>query len=196
MNAHQHELFAAPAPLPEGFRYAEGFLSVAEEAELVRAIASMPLVEARYRAWTARRRVASYGGQYDFDRHRLLPAAPIPPVLFALRAAAADFAGMDGAALTNALVAEYRPGTPLGWHRDVPDFEVIVGVSLAGAARMKLRRYPHVVGERRGVLSVELAPRSVYCIRGEARWHWQHALAPTPTLRYSITFRTPRPSGR
>jgi alkylated DNA repair dioxygenase AlkB len=196
MNAHQKELFAALAPLPEGFCYAEDFLSGAEEAELVRAIESLPLAEARYRAWTARRRVVSYGGQYDFDRHRLLPAAPIPPVLFGLRAAAADFAGVDGAALTHALVAEYRPGTPLGWHRDVPDFEVIVGVSLAGAARMKLRRYPHVVGARGGVLSVELAPRSVYCLRGEARWHWQHALAPTPALRYSITFRTPRPSGR
>jgi len=39
-------------------------------------------------------------------------------------------------------VTEYREGTALGWHRDVPDFEVVVGASLAGPARMRLRPYP------------------------------------------------------
>ena len=36
--------------------------------------------------------------------------------------------------LTHASIAEYRTGTELGWHRDVPDFEVVAGVSLAGVA--------------------------------------------------------------
>ena len=38
----------------------------------------------------------------------------------------------------------------------------------------------------------ELAPRSAYTIRGVARWGWQHSIAPTDTLRWSITFRTAR----
>jgi alkylated DNA repair dioxygenase AlkB len=33
------------------------------------------------------------------------------------------------------LIAEYRPGNPLGWHRDVPDFESIVGISLMAPRR-------------------------------------------------------------
>ena len=39
-------------------------------------------------------------------------------------------------------------------------------------------------------VSLELAPRSAYVLRAEARWGWQHSVAPTPALRYSITFRT------
>ena len=35
-------------------------------------------------------------------------------------------------------------------------------------------------------------PRSAYLLTGTARWGWQHSIAPTPALRYSITFRTRR----
>jgi alkylated DNA repair dioxygenase AlkB len=35
-------------------------------------------------------------------------------------------------------------------------------------------------------------PRSVYLLRGPARWSWQHGVAPTKQLRYSITLRTAR----
>ena len=33
----------------------------------------------------------------------------------------------------------YQPGSPLGWHRDVPEFDVVGGLSLHGRARMRLR---------------------------------------------------------
>jgi alkylated DNA repair dioxygenase AlkB len=75
----------------------------------------------------------------------------------------------------------------------VPDYEVIVGVSLLGTARMRLR--PFRPGERRrgkDVIALELEPRSAYVIRDSARWRWQHSIAPTTALRYSVTFRTPR----
>jgi hypothetical protein len=32
----------------------------------------------------------------------------------------------------------------------------------------------------------------VYVLRDEIRWRWQHSVAPTRELRYSITFRTRR----
>jgi alkylated DNA repair dioxygenase AlkB len=90
-------------------------------------------------------------------------------------------------------VSEYRPGTPLGWHRDVPDFEVIAGVSLGGIARMRLRPYrPGEKQRREDVVSLDLEPRSAYIIRDNARWGWQHSVSPTKELRYSITFRTAR----
>ena len=57
---------------------------------------------------------------------------PLPRFLLPLRERAAAWAGIAPERFANALVAEYRPGTPLGWHRDVPDYEAGVGVSLAG----------------------------------------------------------------
>jgi hypothetical protein len=60
---------------------------------------------------------------------------------------------------------------------------------------MRLRRYPHVAGGGRRALKLELAPRSLYSLSDEARWGWQHAISPTPGLRYSITFRTLRIAG-
>ena len=97
---------------------------------------------------------------------------------------------MEETAFTHALVTEYRPGTELGWHRDIGEFGIVAGVSLGGACRMRFRRYPPGKGAK--VFSLELAPRSLYVLRDEIRWRWQHSVARTKELRYSITFRTPR----
>jgi alkylated DNA repair dioxygenase AlkB len=150
---------------------------------------SLPFKEAQYREWQARRRIVSYGGRYDFTHRALGPAPAIPEFLNPLRARIADWAGVSPTALQHATVAEYRPGTQLGWHRDVPDFEQVMGVSLGGRARMRLRPYPPKRGARAARV-VELAPRSAYAFRGPARWDWQHAISPTKELRYSITLRT------
>ena len=182
----------APAgrPLPPGWDYRTEFIDAGEEAELLALIATLPLHEARYKGYTARRRVAHFGTAYDYDDNRLLPGPPVPRELEPLRAKAAAWVGEAPEALSSALVAEYQPGVPLGWHRDVLDFETVVGISLAGTARMRFRRYPPVQPKKADVLSLELAPRSAYVLRAEARWGWQHSVAPTPALRYSITFRT------
>lgn len=191
----QPDLFGAPAPaLPEGMRYEEDFLSPADEAALIGYIARLPLAPMQYQQYEALRRVVSYGGKYDFSRQRLETSAPIPAWLDPLRERAAAWAGVDPSHFTQALVAEYRPGTPLGWHRDVPDFEDIVGVSLGNEAVMRFRPYPHEKGRRDGVIKVAVAPRSIYLLRGKARWGWQHSVAPTKALRYSVTFRTSRNS--
>lgn len=189
----QQTLFELPAPpLPDGLAYREDFIGPAEERSLLDTIAELPLQEAHYKGYTARRRVVSYGSQYDFDDNTLRPADEIAPFLAPLRKRAAEWVGIAPEDFTNALVAEYRPGTPLGWHRDVPDYGLVVGVSLAGHARLRLRPYPPVAPKRADILTLELAPRSAYLLRGVARWGWQHSIAPTRELRYSITFRTPR----
>jgi len=192
----QGDLFgAAPPPvpsLPVGLRYAEAFLSRDEEAALVARIERLPLAAMKYQQYTALRRVVSYGGQYDFSARQLEATEPTPGWLDALRERAGAWAGIDPARFTQALVAEYRPGTPLGWHRDVPEFEDIVGVSLANEAVMRLRPYPPDAPKKSDVVKLVLAPRSIYLLRGPARWQWQHSVAPTKTLRYSITLRTQR----
>ncbi|HEY0887421.1 MAG TPA: alpha-ketoglutarate-dependent dioxygenase AlkB [Ramlibacter sp.] len=189
----QSELFEPAAPdLPEGMRYEAEFLTPAEEESLVAVAQSLPLAEMNYKGYTARRRVASYGGSYDFDANRLREAQALPPSLEPLRDKVAAWAGVAPEAFTQALVAEYRPRTPLGWHRDVPDFEDVVGVSLLGEATMRLRPYPPRDPKKGAVLKLLLEPRSIYLLRGAARWGWQHSVAATTALRYSITFRTAR----
>jgi alkylated DNA repair dioxygenase AlkB len=131
-----------------------------------------------------------FGGRYDFSANRLHEAEPIAPFLHPLRERIANWAGQPAARFTHALIAEYAQGTQLGWHRDVANFELVVGVSLLSAARMRFRRYPPQPRARS--IAIELAPRSVYRLEGEARWEWQHSIPPTPALRYSITFRTLR----
>jgi alkylated DNA repair dioxygenase AlkB len=188
----QAALFDAAA-LPPGFAYAEAFLSEAEERSALEGIARLELQEARYKEFTARRRVASFGAGYDFDANELTPAPVMAPFLEPLRDKAARWAGVDPLEFNYALVAEYRPGTQLGWHRDVPQFEAILGISLGSACTMRLRRYPP--RPREPIFTLALAPRSVYALHGEARWGWQHAIAPTPDLRYSLTFRSRRRPG-
>jgi alkylated DNA repair dioxygenase AlkB len=181
---------AAPLALPPGMRYEAEFLTREEESALVATIAALPLAPMQYQQYTARRKVVSYGGQYDFSAQQLNAAEPLPAWLDALRARAGAWAGVAPEHFTQALIAAYEPGTPLGWHRDVPDFEDVVGVSLHDEAVMRFRPYPHVVGRKAEGFKLVLPPRSIYLLRGASRWEWQHSVSPTKALRYSITLRT------
>jgi alkylated DNA repair dioxygenase AlkB len=181
-----------PQNLPEGLAYEAEFLSRDEEQALIALIRTLPLNAAKYKDYLARRRVASFGGSYDFDANKLLPAQPLIEELHPLRARVARWAGIEAAALRHVLVAEYAPGTPLGWHRDVPDHEEVFGVSLGSTAVLRFRPYPPVAPKRADVVRLRAAPRSIYAMRGPARWGWQHSVAPVDELRWSITLRTER----
>lgn len=187
----QPDLFATSA-LPPGMQYRREFICAAEEAELIERIRELPLTEAKYHQYTARRRTVSFGASYDFSKQRATPAPELPQAFHWLRARAAEWAGLDVTELVQTLIAEYQIGTPLGWHRDVPDYEVIVGISLAGPTRLRMRPYPWSPERKREIIALELEPRSAYILRGVARWGWQHQVPPTKALRYSITFRSAR----
>jgi hypothetical protein len=136
--------------------------------------------------------VVEYGWEYDFGTRKASATEPIPEFLLAVRSRAAQFAGIKPEELAEAVVIEYPPGAPMGWHRDVPQFEMIIGISLASAARMRLKPFR---GKGRGeTQSVLLEPGSIYVMRGTARWEYQHSIAAVQQLRYSITFRTLRKS--
>jgi alkylated DNA repair dioxygenase AlkB len=184
----QGDLFAAP---PDGLVHRSDFLTPDDERALLAEIARLPFAEARYKAFTAKRRIVSFGAGYDFERNDLAAAPPLPPFLLALRERAAAFAGVPAERLSQSTVTEYRPGTTLGWHRDAPSFGTVVGISLAAPCRMRFRPYPPKPGRVAG-FELLLEPRSAYVLRGDARWGWQHHIPPTKALRYSITFRTLR----
>jgi alkylated DNA repair dioxygenase AlkB len=175
-----------------GFEYVADFLSDVERLQLLDAARALPLEQAQYRQFTAKRRVMHFGGRYDFSNSELLAARPIPDFLVPLRERVASATGLQPQVFTHAMVAEYAPGVQLGWHRDVPDFEVVAGVSLGSAARMQFRPYPPKEISRKQYFNAWLEPGSLYVLRGPARWEWQHRVPPVPGLRYSITFRTLR----
>ena len=184
----QQELFETPTVLPNGLVYVPDFLSEGEERDLLDGIAATDLREAQYKEYTAKRRVASFGAGYDFSEQELTPAPALAPFLLPLRSRVALWLQVPAEEFGYALIAEYRPGTQLGWHRDVPQFEMVAGVSLASPARMRFRPFPPIRKDR--ILALDLAARSAYVLRDDVRWKWQHSIAPTRELRYSITFRT------
>jgi alkylated DNA repair dioxygenase AlkB len=118
----------------------------------------------------------------------------IPEFLRSIRDRAAAVAGMPAEEIVQAMVTEYSVGTPIGWHRDSPQFGTIIGISLRSSSRLRLKPYlkPNVnpkYGEGK-IVSVLLEPRSIYVMRDEARWNFQHSIPAVKELRYSITLRS------
>jgi alkylated DNA repair dioxygenase AlkB len=194
IHSAQGALFDSAGLLPPGLAFEPAFIGVDEEQALIALAATLPLHEARYKEYTARRRVYAYGSRFDFDEYKLQPAAigELPPVLHALRERLAAWAGVAPDDFVHVMVAEYRQGTPLGWHRDAPDYELICGVSLGSPARLRFRPWPPRDPKRQDIVAISLAPRSAYSMRDAARWGWQHSVPPVPGLRYSVTMRTAR----
>ncbi|RZL11116.1 MAG: hypothetical protein EOP40_03885 [Rubrivivax sp.] len=180
------------ADVPEGLRYEPLFLDLDEERFLLDLIQGLPLTEAVYKGHLARRQVLSFGGSFDFDTHTLRSAPPLVEALHPLRRKVAEWAGLRPEQLVQTLVAHYPPSAPLGWHRDVPDFEAVFGVSLGAPAVLRFRPYPPVKPRPSDIRRLVAEARSIYALRGPARWAWQHSLAALEAPRSSITFRTAR----
>jgi alkylated DNA repair dioxygenase AlkB len=187
-HSAQLSLLQAPAA-PPGFDYREELVGPAEECELVEALQSLAFRAFEFQGYQGKRRTVSFGLHYDFEEGGLREAPPIPPFLLALRERAASWAGLELARLQHVLVTEYRPGAGIGWHRDRPVFEDVIGISLLSECRFRLRRKDGARWER---ASVMLAPRSAYLLHGPVRNDWEHSIAPGEALRYSLTFRSLR----
>lgn len=177
---------------PDGFVHRPGFLSPGEEAALRPLLAGVALAPFTMRGLVARRRVAHFGHGYAYDARAVEAAPPIPPFLEALRGRAAALAEVAAEALVMASISLYPPGAGIGWHRDAPAFGIVVGISLGGPARLRLRRG----GAGGAKLEVLLAPGDAYVIARAARWRWQHHVPPVRAERWAVTFRTLRAGGR
>ncbi|WP_108396510.1 alpha-ketoglutarate-dependent dioxygenase AlkB [Devosia submarina] len=183
----QPDLFAAPEPsLPEGFRYSREIIPPAMQDELLSKIRQLPFRAFDFHGFEGKRRVVSFGWRYDFSKESLVPAEPMPSFLLPVRELAAAFAGIATEQLQQALVTEYGPEAPIGWHKDKSVFGTIVGVSLLSACNFRLRRKLAGKWER---VSVKAEPGSVYVLSGPARHEWEHSIPPVEQLRFSITFR-------
>lgn len=183
----QADLFATQI-LP-GLRLSDDFITAQEEAALIARIDEANLSPFRFQQWTGKRLTHSYGWSYDFQTGTFAAADPIPRWLKPVKAQAARFAGLDPAELEQALVIRYDPGAGIGWHRDRPVFEHVVGLSLGEPAEMRFRRRTAGGFAR---VRASLAPRSIYHLSEEARHEWEHSIAEMRATRWSITFRSLR----
>ena len=171
---------------PEGLSQRENFLTVAEEAELLGHFAMLAFKPFAFQGWFGKRETVSFGWRYDFNDSRVHVAPPIPDFLLPIRARAAQFAGLAPEAFEQALVIRYDIGAGIGWHRDRPAFDQVVGISLGAPCDLRFRRRTGS-GFRR--FTLHAAPRAAYLLTGEIRHEWEHSIVPMAAQRYSITFR-------
>jgi alkylated DNA repair dioxygenase AlkB len=174
-------------PLIAGLEYRPEFITPVEEQELIGHVGEEDLSPFKFQGWTGKRLTRTYGWRYDFDDRSFAPSEPIPHWLEPLREKAAVFANIAPDEFVHALLVRYDPGAGIGWHRDRPVFETVVGISLGSPATLRFRRRRPGGFDR---ANVEVEPRSAYLISGPARHEWEHSIAPGETLRFSITFRT------
>jgi alkylated DNA repair dioxygenase AlkB len=180
-------------PLIAGLEYRPNFISAEEERTLVAHLSEAELSPFRFQGWTGKRLTRTFGWRYDFDDRSFAPSEPIPEWLLPLRSKAAAFAGLSPDDFVHVLLVRYDPGAGIGWHRDRPVFEKVVGVSLGTPAVLRFRRRRPGGFDR---VQVEVQPRSAYLLSGPSRHEWEHSIAPVETLRFSITFRTLSDKGR
>lgn len=178
-----------PERKPDGFLYREHFITAEEEFDLLERIRSLDFHQVKMRGVIARRRVLHYGVNYSFETFKASEGPPIPGFLLPLRKRAAAFADVSPDALAEALLTEYVPGAPIGWHRDAHPFGIVIGISLLSTCRFRFRRGKVRAWE---TIDVPLPPRSAYVLTGPARTEWEHSIPPVKEQRYSITFRTLR----
>ena len=181
------------APLVAGLSLRNDFLSATNETDLIAHLDAESLSPYKFQQWTGKRLTRSYGWSYDFESGSFAPAEVIPDWLQTVKARAAQFAGLQPGDLVQALLIRYDPGAGIGWHKDRPVFEHVVGISLGYAATLRLRRRTAAGFER---AKAELPPRSIYHLSGEVRHQWEHSIAPMDVPRWSVTFRSLSHKGR
>jgi alkylated DNA repair dioxygenase AlkB len=189
MKSRQTSLLEPGPALPEGLTYEADWLPADEERDLVRRFADLPFKAFEFHGYLGKRRVVSFGWQYDFNDMKVRRAEDMPHFLLFLRQRAAAFAGLDASDLQHVLLTEYAPGAAIGWHKDRSVFDEVVGISLLSPCVFRLRQKAGT-GWKRASFTAE--PRSAYLLRGAARNEWEHSIPAVDSLRYSITFRNLR----
>jgi alkylated DNA repair dioxygenase AlkB len=180
-----HPVTAADLPPIPGLVYRPRYVTADEEGALVAAIDRLP--------WNTewRRRRRPYGAGYGTRA----PAPPVPD--WGRRLADRLYAdGLTSQRFDYMLVNEYLPGQGIAPHRDyAPYGRTVVSLSLLSACVMDFRHAP--TGRKERLL---LEPRSLLVLSDEARYEWEHGIAPRKRdvwhglridrrRRLSVTFR-------
>ena len=174
------QLNLLPHSFPSGFEFFSDFITRDEEQFLIAFARKLEWENYEMHGVAARRKV------YRFDNERPYPNELRPIIL---KGAEALKVNLDE--IIHVLFTHYPIGAPIGWHRDAPMYESILGISLGSDTTLKLRLYDSRVSP---VRKIQLPARSAYIISGESRWEWEHHIAPVKEERFSLTMRTSRSS--
>ncbi len=195
-------LFAEDAAVgPDGLEYHEGFLTPAEEVDL------LTQIDASEWLTDLSRRVLHFGFKYDYSNRRLDETArigPLPEWLTCLAFKVREAASASVKPLLDqqrpfeqAIINEYEPGQGIAPHIDRDCFgPVVATVSLGSGINMDFVRR---AADENHVERLEA--RSLLLLSGEARSDWRHSIAKRRSdvwnrqkfkreRRVSITFRT------
>lgn len=183
-------LFDEKPCFPKGFSYFPAFLSPEEENTLINVIKKIELHNMNFHGYTAHRKVASFGYDYNFTNRELIRGKEIPVEFDFLVQKISSFLQLNLTEIAELLVTEYPVGSVINWHRDAPPFDLIAGISLLADCTFKLRPHEKTKQTRSATLSFPVEKRSLYVMNGPARSEWQHSIAPVKLKRYSITLRT------
>jgi len=183
-------LFPLEPHYPEGFLYVPDFISEAEEAALYQAAVQLERHNFTFQGYEARRKVASFGYDWNFEHQQLTRGRDIPTVFEPLIEKVAARLALAKEQFVELLVTEYPVGAVINWHRDAPPFDLIAGISLRANCTFRLRPYEKSKPLHSTVLSFPVMRRSLYVMQGPARTLWQHSIAAVKQVRYSITLRT------
>ncbi|MBY0230832.1 MAG: alpha-ketoglutarate-dependent dioxygenase AlkB [Gemmataceae bacterium] len=149
-------------PAIPGLRYLPGYVTVPEEADLVRAIDAG--------GWNTewRRRRQPYGASYRKG------SSPLPMPGWGQRLADRLLAdGITDVPFGQMLVNEYLPGQGIALHRDDEPFgRTVVSLSLLSPCVMDFRHRQSGVRMR-----LLLEARSLLVLEDEARYCWEHGIA-------------------
>jgi alkylated DNA repair dioxygenase AlkB len=185
-------LFPIEYNFPNGFSYISDFITEEEEKFLLERIKEIELHTFLFQGYEAKRRVASFGFDYNFNSRSLKKGNPIPDYFSDLIQKVSAYTSIAVNDFTELLVTEYPIGAVINWHRDAPPFDVIVGISLNADCTFRLRPYDKSKQGRSSIISFPVEKRSVYIIKDESRSEWEHSIVPVKHVRYSITLRTLR----
>jgi len=159
------------SPEISGLSYYPRYIDAGQEAQLVAGIDSEPWDT----TWKRRRQPygAAYGKQ-DGDRR------PIPEwARFLVDRLHEE--GISERPFDQMLVNEYFPGQGISLHRDYDPFDrTVVSLSLLSACVMD---FHHVASGRRESLLLER--RSLVVLCDEARYEWEHGIAPRKSDRWN-----------
>lgn len=97
----ENTLFPIESRYPQGFSYTPAFLSKSEEEQLLAFVRDMELQPFLFQGYEAKRRVASFGKDWSFDRRELSAGKAIPKVFEGLLAKVASHLGLSPLHLLN-----------------------------------------------------------------------------------------------
>jgi alkylated DNA repair dioxygenase AlkB len=188
-------IFSATMEIIQGIRFLPEFISLEEEAALLKEIGRM---EPEDWCCDLKRRTAHFGYKYNYEsRNAAVKIGELPEWQERIQSRIEAACGCESP-FNQLILNEYLPGQGISKHVDSPSAfgNTVVSLSLGSAASMVFRRGNEAV-------PVYLPRRSVVILQDDARYKWTHEIPSRKTdvvdgkrvpreTRVSLTYRSVR----